>query len=72
MKTAFVRHQPSGEIYAVEIDSTGDVMRAAGPVPFSRRFSDPADWISNAPNALDDGEWLRYEPISFYDAPGRV
>lgn len=71
----FVRHQPSGDIYAVEIDAAGDIIRAAGPVPFGERFTDPADWIANALDAidaLDDGDWLACERVSYLRGDQRV
>lgn len=65
-----VRHLKSGGLYAVERGAGGLIAKAAGPLPENdgqsyRDYATICDWIDNALDAEEDGEWLRHEGRGF-------
>ena len=65
MAYATVKHPTSGDVYAVELDESGAVVRAMGPL----HHSDPTDTASlqdildnqASGQTEDDAAWLRGE-----------
>lgn len=55
------QHPTSGDTYACEIDETGTIVKAAGPLAFDDRTDEDAldGWLSNNfETAEADGAWL--------------
>lgn len=58
-----MRHPKSGDLFAVEVDDDGQVVRAAGPLHHALPDDEQTlrEWLDNAPDADLDGEWLARE-----------
>lgn len=65
MTYTMLRHPKSGDVYAVEHNEAGTIIRAVGPLHYSDLSeTDAHDMITNASNdsdARDDGDWLQAE-----------
>lgn len=58
-----VQHPVSGEIFAVELDASGEIIEAAGPLHHAdaRDEDSLSGWLANNLDAREDGVWLRNE-----------